>query len=287
MPREVDVDPDQTDIDFAKVAFARVNLDFQGTQSMFEITDELIQALAIGTMVIRYQRIWHMGRHVQRGNRIFGRIGYQKSSATSQIWDDSAQDFIETPQNLGKTIPFLIDLETLRVVFQLRGTEVKPLTFAGNFEALLREASSEHWNVELEFLAQPSWENWVQSIDRLFELRVKNVIPNPRYRSDRIEEAFNSTKASEIEYALKALEGESLDLESEGLIKDAIEHSKRYGSRQAKGFKQTDTGPVTETWKSDLEGEYATLFVEQDPVTLEVTETTLNEALDTRFPRQT
>jgi hypothetical protein len=126
----------------------------------------------------------------------------------------------------GRTSPFAINLPTARVAFQLRGSQIRPRTFTGAFQALLNEASPLYrWRVTEE-IAQIPWPEWTASVQRITELRFRLLRPNPNY-ADRelVEKLIEEGNAEMLRMVLEADDDnlEGLDINSD-FVEEAINH---------------------------------------------------------------
>jgi hypothetical protein len=217
------------------------------------IQEALLAALIPGTLVARYDRTWRLGPVRINDSKVYGRIGFQSASAASEIWDEARGDFVEIHPQFGQTTPYAIDLSTMRIVFQVRGQLIKPNTFRGNFQGLLREASGYPWLIRLEGVQQPPWEEWISQIDRLIELNISMHRPNPRYPGKLLEDFFEGAKLGASRVVLKARDTESIDINSSDFLKQSLQLAESYGSYTARGVMEAEDGEATiESWKSSL-----------------------------------
>jgi hypothetical protein len=230
-----------------------------------------------GTNVQRYGRVWLMGQHVALpDSRIYGRIGFQQPGAPTEIWNTETKDF-ETQQLVqGQTSPFLVDPPTLRVAFQLRPGLIDPTTFTSNFQALLNEASQVYtWRVRTS-VRGITWEEWLQVVDRVTELRIKVVRPNPHYGDGQfVHDLIEDVHAAEVVVDAKAAkDGPGLEIDAEW-VRETLEHSQTYGDWTAKGVR---AGKPVE-WRRKVEGQPETARGAANPETGEVLPEALDEAL--------
>lgn len=262
MPRRSDV---------AQIAFGDL---FLQQPPLDGIAAALEASLVPGTRVERYDRVWRMGQWSRQQGVVVGRIGFDAVEAT-EIWDDGVQDFVQAPARAGQTSPFAIDPDTLRVAFQLRHKLIRPQTFRGNFQALLRAAADFHWIVRLHGVQQPPWEEWLQRVTRIKRIRVNMQRPNPRFPSKVLEDFFDQAKLAAANLVTTAEQGMSIDVESNEFLRSALENARDYGNYQAEA--ELPSGE-TDTWKSALEGQVETVEVSQEGRS-EVPAETLRETL--------
>jgi hypothetical protein len=269
MPRRKDV---------AEVAFGWLDLQ---VPPLTGVRGALEESLIPGTTVTRYNRTWHLGQRTYGDvsqRIILGRMGFESTDALNTVWDEERKDFVPSHPRLGQTSQFAIDVETLKVIFQLRGQTIRPWTFTTNFVALLREASGGYgWTFQLEGVSQPPWEEWITRVTRLTQLDVKMEFPNPRFNDQRIDELFTETKAAAVELVLK---GEGIEIDSYDFIGHAIEHASNYGTYKAVGILDEAGEQHKDTWKLSLEGDARKAEVPQDPQTRDISPQALIAALE-------
>lgn len=257
-----------------RIAFARIEpLTLHAT---VEPVEALESALVPGTRVERHKRAWYMGQHHQEGTSIVGRIGFEASSI-AELWDVERQDFSEAHLTSGLTSPFAIDPRELRVAFQLRPGLIRVKSFTGALQALMNEASPEdRWRVSQE-LETVTFDEWIETVDRVLGLRVRVERPNPHYADrENVRRLIEGANARMAELAWKAdadaLDG--LDV-NEPFIREAIDHASKYGNYSATG--EREDKPVQ--WGSDQEAAAEQREVEADPATREVPTAKLREQL--------
>lgn len=224
----------------ARVGFAVITspyLDEQRLPTVDDLVGALLQALAAGTTISRYGRLWRMAKpHPQDERWIHGRIGYERAGEQVELWDEDAQDFRITQLPAGRTSPFALDLFTRLVAFQLRPRDIKPQTFVGAFQALLQEAEPQmQWRVEHMF-HEVAWDEFVSRV-RLVHLRIRMQRPNPRYPGQRVETLVEGTGARVLDLAVQVPVEDTGELDpTDDLIQQAIEHADNdYGSYAAVG----------------------------------------------------
>jgi hypothetical protein len=253
---------------FAKIAFARVEALTLPAAS--DPAHSLGNALRPGTRITRHNRTWFMGQVRSEGTSIVGRIGYQTPGTLTEIWDEEAVDFREATHPSGTTSPFAIDPLSSpwpRVAFQLRPGLIRVHSFLGAFQALLNEASPvDRWRLRQDVEEIP-FDEWVKSVDRVVTLRVRLRRPNPHYEDrDAVRALVDGANARMAEIVWKA-DPESLDGLDVGdaFVREAIEHSKRYGSFAAAAER---AGRRT-IWGSNQQAAAEERVVEADPETRE------------------
>lgn len=265
-----------------RIAFAQITV-AEESRLPFDRAEALIASLRPGTSIERYNRRWRMGRVENlTGALVTGRIGYEATAGTTELWNEQLVDFEETTVLQGRTSPFVINLPSSRVAFQLRGAQIRPRTFTGAFQALLNNASPVYrWRVNEEIVRIP-WARWRASVDRITEIRFTLQRPNPNY-GDRaeIERLIEEGNAEMVRMVLRAdpesLEG--LDINSE-FVSEAIEHVQAgYGAYASYG-EIAEEGETTQTaWYSDQDGAPVQKTAEVDPATHEVSRADLVEGV--------
>ena len=223
-------------------------------------------ALIPGTPVTRYNRVWRLTQWHEERAVCTGRIGFEARDAVSENWNAERQDFVRTHPLLGQTTTYAVNMNTMRVAFQLRGTDIRVQTFRGAFIAILRATSRYRWVLDLEGVAQDSWEDWVAKVERIVKLDFQLVRPNPRFNKRVLQDLFSDTKSAAVEIILEDPEG--FDVESSEFIMAALDHVERgYGTYEAKGILVEDGVEVSDTWKQSTESEVLTETVTKDPET--------------------
>jgi len=201
-----------------------------------------------------------------------GRIGFQAAGGVAEIWDEQATDFKEQELPAGTTSPFVVELGSLRIAFQLRPGVIARGSFSGALQGLLNEASAfDRWQVEPEF-QRVSWDEWTASVTRITRFEVRLDRPNPNYHGrDHVEEMIEGVGSRTVrvihEADLETLEGLDVD---DDFITEAIDHAGEYGSWRAVG--ETEVAGETERvqWRSEAQGVAPERQIEADPRTREV-----------------
>jgi hypothetical protein len=222
-----------------------------------------------------------MGRYERHGRLLNGRIGYQMSGSATELWDDEAGDFRRTVLTEGYTAPFAIDLDELRVAFQLRSGFIKPTTFTSNFRALLEQASGAFaWNVSHE-VRSISWEEWRESVSRITEVSVRLDRPNPNYHARRkVRELIEGAGAKMVRLIYRAdPEGAQGINVNAALLAEALEHAEEDGTFEAKGELIHEGWVEPTQWREDVEGSPRQKKVTIDPETGEALPEDLRDAL--------
>ncbi len=264
----------------ARIAFARIYI---GTDEPHEkgeqlpllipLRDALLESLQAGTSTTRYGRTWHMAQYQSDGDTVTGRIGFDVEASAG--WDEQAKDFRSVRP--AQVSPFAIDLERMRVAFQLRGGAIRPWTFQGAFQALLNATETPHkWTVRLEGIAQPTWEDWLEEVTRITEVVATMQRPNPHYPSEEIEHLFEDAKLASATLGAK---GDNIDPEG-GILKAAISHTlSGYGKLRAKGVRVEGGKAKPDQWRSEIDSGVNQIEVPLNPETGELDARELPRAL--------
>ena len=258
-----------------RISFASLEIETLHGDPAQTLRDSMVP----GTPVTRYERDWRMGQWRQEGRYVFGRIGFQRPGGVAELWDESINDFREQVIPAGQTSPFAVNVETLRVAFQLRSGWIRPTTFTGALQALLNEASNlAIWRVRHEVVKIP-WERWRAEVSRVTRLEFRLKRPNPNY-TDRefVERLVEDTQAGLVALRLAAREDApgGIDLDTD-IIRQAIDHTQRgYGTLRARGEGSVTTEggervrpdrEGTTQWESTEEGVAPVREVSVDPDT--------------------
>lgn len=101
----------------------------------FNPPGHILSQIRAGQRTERYGRTWIIGRTEYRDDRgLFGRIGYQASGGTVELWNEDRRDFVDVAVPGGFATPFLINLRTLRLAFQPRPPQIKIGAVVGAFQ---------------------------------------------------------------------------------------------------------------------------------------------------------
>jgi hypothetical protein len=164
----------------------------------------------------------------------------------------------------------VIDLETLRIAFQIRPGLIERTTFTGAFQALLNQASEfARWRVDPEFSFMP-WPVWVERVDRIARLEIALERPNPNYWGrNNVEALIEGAEARMLRMVYEALEDDLDGLEvDDPFIMEAIEHADQgYGEWKAVGETEIEGETHRTQWRSDSQGVAPERRVEADPET--------------------
>lgn len=197
----------------------------------------LLGALQAGTQVEVAEQRWHVDAAKHEDRWISGRL----------VGED-----LPGPDPRTVSSPFVADLRSGRLAFQLRRPRTHPRAAAAVFRALLERAvPNRHWQVVVELTRVP-WADWRRSVERLRELRLLLRRPNPDY-GDRhqVQALIESTNAELLRMVLEAdpdsLEGIDVDAE---LVAEAIDHVRAgYGDFVAVGDTGDHGSPHVTSWQ--------------------------------------
>lgn len=268
----------------AQLALGTVELNQDG-RLPFAPAEALLQSLRPGTQNRRYDRDWRMGQFQQQDGWVFGRIGFQRPGSQTELWSDDLKDFRPSTLTEGYTSPFAIDLDTLRLAFQLRAGLIKPTTFTSNFRALLEKASGFLWNVR-PLIEDISFDEWRKDVDRIIEVRVRIERPNPNYHGRRHVRALiegSGAKIVNMIFRSDPNDEEGLKVDA-GALAEALDHAEEYGKFEAKGETVVDEVVEVSRWREDVEGSPKLEQAQADPDTGEVLPEELRRVLEDELP---
>ena len=207
------------------------------------IRSSLETSWVAGTQVTRYTRTWRLSRYQEEGTVWAGHIGFVKEGEISTLaWDDSTMDFIRGEASSGIVVPFIIDLATCMVSFQLIPGKIRPTTVTSNLEALLNREGSYHWGLDLVSFPK-NFDEWVMSVAAVSRFNASIEQPNPTWTGRRnIESLMTGLNAEVIRLKARAEMGSSLDVTSD-LFRQALDHARRgYAKVELTGIdKETGT----------------------------------------------
>jgi sugar phosphate isomerase/epimerase len=131
----------------------------------------------------------------------------------------------------------------------------------------MNAVSVERWRVyqELEPIA---FEEWAGSVDRVVRLRARLERPNPDYKGrEKVKELVDGANArmTEIAWTADPESPDGIDTRDE-VIREAIEHTRKYGRARAVGERQG----LPSLWDSGQEGVAEQRVLVTDPKTREV-----------------
>lgn len=244
-------------------------------QSLLETTkQQILTRFATGNRVTTYQRTWIVGPTDLEDGVLSGRIGYQGEDGTAEIWDDAAQDFVETAVPQGLTAPFAIDLDTLSVAVQPRGGLIKVQSLVNAFERLL-SVDPEKWKL-VGFHTPTSLEDWKASVDRVVSVKFVVKVPNPNYHgADNVEELIELFAAQNV--SLEAQNPKGVDLSSPFVAETEQHIARGYGEAEYRGKSKTDGRETVYSTAVGSEEQYEESAV--DPSTGEVPTDNLRQIL--------
>ena len=213
---------------------------------------EIGKAFVAGASIVRYGREWHMGQTQHQGRWITGRIGFQAAGVT-ELWNATLRDFEESRLSAGTTSPFALNAGTQRIVFQIRPGFIRPNSFTGALQALMNEGDAlRRWRVSTD-TRRVEWPDWINSIDRLVELRFTLNRPNPNYKDrEKVRELIEGLDAATVQIIARAdpedPDGLTVD---DAFVSQMIEHASHDGTWRAVGEKAGEPDPLK--WRSDEE----------------------------------
>ena len=263
--------------DTGKVARARIVPPRQ--MSLFEPPfAQLASIVVAGASTERYNRIWHVGRTRTDKGILYGRLGYEGTSA-ADLWDEEQKDFRDTRTPSGVVSPFAISLGSFLVVFQTRSSDIQVTSFTGALQGILRDASNEDWTVT-SARREISFEEWRRTVDTVTQMRFNIEPPNPNYQ-DRpdVQRLIEDANLSAAEIVLKSEQSIYTDAD---IVVQLLDHVERgYGRDVVVGERTTEDGEVVEAvYASQIGGETEVAVLPANPETGEVEPETLQRELE-------
>ena len=204
----------------------------------------IAEALSPGRNTERYGRQWIVGQTVQDGDILSGRIGFRGAEGMAEIWDDEAKDFREVAVPAGLTAPFAVNLRTLLMALQPRGSAIKLNGLIGAFRALLAQGG-DTWRIQTPG-KEASFTQWRESVDRVVAVRFRLRKPNPHWEGAPDLEAV--MEQAEAEVALLELQAEDgIDTAAPFVAQSQAHVERGYGEARYVGQRNVGTSDQRET----------------------------------------
>ncbi|MFJ9315747.1 hypothetical protein ACIRN4_16275 [Pimelobacter simplex] len=185
-----------------------------------------------GASVTRYRREWLVGKVEFADGKLVGRIGFRGAEGTAEVWSEEERDFLPVAVPQGQAVPFVIDLDTLRLAVQTRGSDIKVMALAGAFQALLSDGGF-RWQVR-STKKPMSYAEWRRTVDKVTSIRFKVRRPNPHYRDTPHLEAMLERSESEV-VALELQSDEGLNTDFEFIAETQAHIEAGYGEATYRG----------------------------------------------------
>lgn len=251
------------------IAFAMVTEPQGMRQTALGESADLRAALRPGVRIETYNREWVMDRpdELSRG-LVHGHIGI-----VSQMdrWDDTTMRFLSDDLEAGIATPYVLDPDSGRLVFQTRGSTIKPQSFVNAFEKLINESSPDRWRVVLAE-REMDWSTFLRMVEAVESMTIRLEKPNPRFPNDLAESLVRDTEAAS---ATLNLRGEDIETDAE-VVRLLMEHADRYGYTNARG--RTRRGLLRYVGRRNTT--QVTAHVPADPETGEVSQEDLREQVE-------
>lgn len=162
----------------------------------------------------------------------------------AEVWDDEAKDFREVAVPAGLTSPFAVNLRTMRMALQPRGSAIKLNGLIGAFRALLAQGG-DSWRI-LTPEKEMSFTQWRASVDRVVDVRFRLRKPNPHWEGAPDLEAV--MEQAEAELALLELQAEKgIDTTAPFIAQSQVHVERGYGEARYVGLRGVETSEVRET----------------------------------------
>lgn len=258
-----------------QIAIAQVE-----TVGLFEMNpDTLGTAWVPGTTSTRYKREWRLSRPDIEGDRWFGRIGFVKpGEVTTLAWDQAQMDFVEGIASGGVVVPFVLDLATGVVAFQLRAGLIRTRTFSGALESLLNAEGTYRWTVSTLFLRR-SYAEWRQNVSAVTAFSFRIEPPNPNWIGRERVRAL--VEDLETEWTRLSGKGDSID-DTADLFRESLDHTLLgYGQARIDGITQEGQHSEWRATKEEPGIVPATTRVDLESDEVEAPRDALTEALET------
>lgn len=189
--------------------------------SLFENRREWLESrLTPGRSVTRYNREWLLGKIDVAGNKLAGRIGFSGAEGSADVWDPWQQDFLPVAVPQGHAVPFVVDLQTLRLAVQTRGSDIRLNSVIGAFQAMLSEGG-QRWRVRSPKRTM-SFGEWRATVDKVTSVRFRVRRPNPHYRgTPNLEHMLEQSESEVVTLEMQSNDGLNTDFE---FITESQEH---------------------------------------------------------------
>ena len=199
----------------------------------------IVDRLSPGSSVTRYGREWIIGKTDLDGDLLSGRIGFRGEVGLAEIYDEDLRDFKAVAVPAGLAVQFVVDLAQLRLAVQPRGSVIKLNGLIGAFKALL-SADGHAWRIGASG-RKTTYRDWLQTVDRVVEIKMSVRKPNPHYRdTPDLEALLEQAEAEAAKVNLRSDHG--LDMASP-FVNQTMEHIEAgYGEATMRGCRQEVSG---------------------------------------------
>lgn len=203
------------------------------------LDEYIVDRLSPGRSVTRYSREWIIGKTQRDGDVLSGRIGFRGAEEVAEVYDDRVKDFREVAVPAGLAVQFAVDLAQLRLAVQPRGSAIKLNGLIGAFRALLSEG--EHtWRVSSPG-KKTTYQEWLQTVDKVLEVKLSVRKPNPHYRdTPDLEALLEQAEAEAAKVTLRSDQG--LDMASPFVNQTMVHIAAGYGEATMRGSRQEVSG---------------------------------------------
>jgi len=240
---------------------------------------QILERITPGQRTERYGRTWIIGRTERRGDgSLFGRIGYQASGGTVELWDEDKQDFVDVAVPGGFATPFLIDLRALRLAFQPRPPQIKIGAVTGAFRALL-STDGAPWSI-YSATRPVRLDEWLQRVIKVTYVRLRLRRPNPHYEdTPDLEALLEQSEADVVRLEARSTDGLKID---SGFIRESLRHvAAGHGDARLAGTVREESGERETVYDTEIGTEEQTSEVPADLDSGEVSTESLQQALAT------
>lgn len=212
----------------------------------------IVDRLSPGSSVTRYGREWIIGKTDLEGNLLSGRIGFRGEEGLAEIYDEALKDFREVAVPAGLAVQFVVDLARLRLAVQPRGSAIKLNGLIGAFKALL-SGDGHPWRVTTPG-KKTTYREWLQTVDKVVEVKMSVRRPNPHYRdTPDLEALLEQSDAEAAKVNLRSDQG--LDMASP-FVNQTMEHIEAgYGEATMRGSRLEVSGSSETIYNTALGSE--------------------------------
>lgn len=203
------------------------------------------ESWAPGATITRYGRTWHLTQmHTPAPGLVSGEIGFVSGAQVSSVFfDEKTREFVSNDVSTGTRVPFVVDVETGALAYQLYPGLVRENSFTGALEGLLNTQSIYFLTV-VSSTEIMTWSEWRERVDKITAFEIRLDRPNPHYDDDQlIEDAIEGIQLEYLRLSGKALD-EGANPEAD-LFQQAMDHVLRdYGRASIHGV-MADGEPST------------------------------------------
>ncbi|MCL2489567.1 MAG: hypothetical protein FWF36_02390 [Propionibacteriaceae bacterium] len=209
--------------------------------------------LQAGRSTKRYGREWILGQGKRDDQLLTGRIGFRGAQGVAEVYDDSIKDFRPMAVPAGLAVSYVVNLVTLKLAVQPRGSEIKLNGLIGAFRALL-SSDREMWKVSIPGKVAITYTEWLETVDKVTEVKFHLRKPNPHYQdTPDLQALLDQAEAESARLRLRSSEG--LDVSSPFVTQSMKHVGLGYGDAVLVGQRQGPAGLSETIYNSQLNSE--------------------------------